>query len=215
MNKKIITLTAALLATLMLASCTGGNNDTNDTTAGDITTAAPTTTVAPETDAPAAPAYQSVAELLSTVWNAMPEDQRFMVGGGNTYNFETVTENAPGKFVATADTDYDSLLGYPAADVAKIDDAASMFHMMNQNTYTAAAYHFTNADDATAMVETIRKNIQARQWMCGFPEKLVIVTAPGNYVITMWGAGDLVDPITTKALETVEGAEKVVDEPVL
>lgn len=213
MNKKIITMTAALLATLMLASCTGGSNDTNDTTAGDTTTAAPTTTVAPETEA-AAPAYKDAADLLSAIWNAMPEDQRFMIGGGNTYNFETVTQNAPGKFVATADTDYDALLGFPAADVAKIDDAASMFHMMNQNTYTAAAFHFTNTDDVAGMVETLRKNIQGRQWMCGFPEKLVILTA-GDYVITMWGAGELVDPITAKALETVEGSVKAVDEPVL
>lgn len=210
--KKILSLTAALLAMLMLASCTaGGNDDSADTTDPATTTAAPVeeTTAAPEL------AYKDATELLTMIWNDFGDDQKFYVGGGNTYNPETMVENAPGKFVALADTDYDANLGYPAADVAKIDDAAAMFHGMNVNNFTCAAYHFTNADDISGMVEAIKSNILARQWMCGFPEKLVIITLPGNYVISMWGIGEgCVDLFASKATALIDGAEIVVDQAV-
>ena len=52
-------------------------------------------------------------------------------------------------------------LGLP--ETAKVDQAASLIHMMNQNTFTAAAYHCT--DDADALATALRDNIQQRQWM--------------------------------------------------
>ena len=204
--KKILSLTAALLAMLMLASCTAGSNDDmTDTTDASVTTAAPE----------AEPAYKDAAELLTMIWNDFGDDQKFYVGGGNTYNPETMVENAPGKFVALANEDYDANLGLPVAEVAKIDDAASMFHGMNVNNFTCAAYHFTNGDDIAASVEAIKTNILARQWMCGFPEKLVIITLPGNYVISMWGIGEgCVDLFASKATALIAGAEIVVDQAI-
>ncbi len=212
--KKILSLTAALLAMLMLASCTAGDNndnDTSDTTDASVTTATPAddTTAAPEL------AYKDATELLTMVWNDFGDDQKFYIGGGNTYNPETMVENAPGKFVALADEDYDANLGLPVAEVAKIDDAASMFHGMNVNNFTCAAYHFTNGDDIAASVEAIKTNVLARQWMCGFPEKLVIITLPGNYVISMWGIGEgCVDLFASKATALIDGAEIVVDQAI-
>lgn len=204
--KKILSLTAALLAMLMLISCGSANNDTTDP---ETTTAGAEETAAPELG------YKDAAELLTMIWNDFGDDQKFYVGGGNTYNPETMVENAPGKFVALADSDYDANLGYPAADVAKIDDAASMFHGMNVNNFTCAAFHFTNADDVSGMVEAIKTNILARQWMCGFPEKLVIITLPGNYVISMWGIGEsCVDLFASKATALIDGAQIVVDQAI-
>ena len=203
--KKILSLTAALLAVLMLASCSG---TPNDETVGD-TTAAADTTAAPEL------AYKDAADLLTMIWNDFGDDQKFYVGGGNTYNPETMVENAPAKFVALADTDYDANLGLPVAEVAKIDDAAAMFHGMNVNNFTCAAFHYTNSDDAAAAAEALKANILARQWMCGFPEKLVIITLPGNYVISMWGIGEgCVDLFASKATTLIDGAQIVVDQAI-
>ncbi len=225
----ILILAVAMTATMLLTSCVSSDPKETDAPETDApVTDAPETdapeTDAPETDAPAtdvpetdAPAAdtEGAAGLLNSVWNAIPEENRFFVGGGNSYNFDTLVQGAPGKFVALEDADYDANMGYPAADVSKIDDAASMFHGMNVNTFTCAAVHFTNADDATAMVETIKNNIMARQWMCGFPEKLVMITADDNYLIYMWGAGDILDSFAAQVTTTVPGATIVVDEPIL
>ena len=75
----------------------------------------------------------------------------------------------------------DSALGLP--ETAKVDQAASLVHMMNQNTFTAAAYHCT--DDADALATALRDNIQQRQWMCGFPDK-VAVAVVGEYVVSVF-----------------------------
>lgn len=222
--KKILALTLALLMlTMCFVACNkdGGADDTTtpadnipaETTPADNTpaetTPAETTTAAPEL------AYNSALELIQLIWNTVPEDQRFFVGGGNINNPDTASFDSAAKFVALADADYDSNLGYPEADVAKIDDAASMFHGMNVNNFTCAAYHFANSADVDAMVDAIKNNILARQWMCGFPEKLVIIKLPGDYLISLWGLGDgAVNTFTTAATTAVPGAEIVVDQPI-
>lgn len=173
-----------------------------------------------ETDAPVVElAYKSALELLETLKNGynagVAEEAQLFVAGGNINNFETTSMDGPAKFVPLADEDYDANLGYPAADVAKIDDAASMFNMMNANMFTCYAVHFANGDDVDAMVETLKTNILARQWICGAPEKLVIAKVPGNYLVVVWGvvqSGGIVDPFAASFASSVEGTEIVVEE---
>ena len=103
----------------------------------------------------------------------------------------------------------DSALGLP--ETAKVDQAASLVHMMNQNTFTAAAYHCT--DDADALATALRDNIQQRQWMCGFPDK-VAVAVVGEYVVSVFGAEDLVDTFMSH-LNGIFGVQPVYDEAIL
>ncbi len=195
MKPLIITLLAALLP-LTLVACGG----TPQSETEGATSESPLS-------------YESAEDVLSQVWNAVPQEDRFYVGGGNTHNPDTMTEGAPGKFVALSDRDYDDLLGYPAADVSKIDDAASLFHGMNVNNFTCAVFHFADSADVTAMVEPIRKNILARQWVCGSPEKTVIIKLPGNYLMTMWGLGEgAVDTFAAKTLSVIDGATVVAEQ---
>ena len=86
--------------------------------------------------------------------------------------------------------------------------------MMNTNVFNCYAVHFTNSDDVDAMVETLKANILARQWICGSPEKLVIVKVPGDYLIVVWGAvqfGGIVDPFVASFATSVEGSSIVVE----
>ena len=103
----------------------------------------------------------------------------------------------------------DSALGLP--ETAKVDQAASLVHMMNQNTFTAAAYHCT--DDADALATALRDNIQQRQWMCGFPDK-VAVAVVGEYVVSVFGAEDLVNTFMSH-LNGIFGVQPVYDEAIL
>ncbi|MEE0968402.1 MAG: hypothetical protein U0M06_03395 [Clostridia bacterium] len=201
--KKILALILAAIMLFAVVSCGNTNNDGKDND---------TNGTSNDTENNTELAYNSPVELLTTIWNSFSDDQKFPVGGGNTYNFDTMVDGAPGEFVALADSDYNANLGYPEADVSKIDGVASMFHMMNVNTFTMSAFHFINADDASAMVEVLKNNIASREWICGFPEKLVIMSAPGNYLIVMWGAGDLIESFVTNTTEAVSGAKVVVDQ---
>lgn len=204
-------LLAILLAAMMLLSFVACGEVTDSETESE------SETNAPETDAPAVElSYKSALELLETLMNGYnagaAEEAKLYVAGGNINNFETTSMDGPAKFVPLADEDYNANLGYPAADAAKLDDAASMFNMMNANMFTCYAVHFANGDDVDAMAETLKNNILARQWICGAPEKLVIVKVPGDYLVVVWGvvqSGGIVDPFVASFATSVEGAVTV------
>ena len=205
MMKKILVMMMALMMMFSLAAC-GGNNDTTT----EASTEAPTE--APEL------AYKSAEELLKLLmdsYNATAaEEAKLYVCGGNINNFDTTNPEGPAAFVALEDADFDTNLGYPTADVAKQDDTASMFNMMNVNVFNCYAVHFTNSADVDAMADTIKENILNRQWICGSPEKLVIAKMPGDYLVVVWGAvefGGIVDPFTASFADSVEGSSIVVE----
>ena len=43
-----------------------------------------------------------------------------------------------------------------------------------------------NGDDAAKLAEDLRDAIQNKQWMCGFPDKLVVFTYD-RYVVALYG----------------------------
>lgn len=63
------------------------------------------------------------------------------------------------------------------------------------------------------VVSDLKDNIMNRQWMCGFPDKLVILTL-GDYVISCYGAEDLVDQFSEKVTEAFTDAAVVCDEAI-
>ncbi len=165
--KKFIALALAATLALSLAACgsktdTGGSGDQAYT---------PT----------------SALDLLEKVWNTYSDDEKFPAAGGDTSE-ENAKEDAPGVYDLTDRAVVNSFLGLP--ETAMVDQAASLVHMMNLNTFTAAAYHCT--DDAAALATALRDNILQRQWVCGFPDKLIVAVV-GEYVVTAFGAEDLVD----------------------
>ena len=162
--KKLVSLVLAAVLALSLAAC--GKDNTND-------------------GGPVKPT--SALNVLETVWNTYGEDEKFPTVGG-AFSDVDVKENAPGAYDLTDRAEADRVLGLP--ETALVDQAASLVHMMNQNTFTAAAYHAT--DDPDALAQQLRDNIQQRQWMCGFPDKLIVAVV-GDYVVAAYGAEDLVD----------------------
>ncbi len=157
-------------------------------------------------------APESAVSLLETVWNTYGEDEKFAAAGGDS-NEANAREDAPGVF-GIDDTDaLDSMLGFPAAAVDKIDGAASLMHMMNQNTFTCGAYHVRNSSDVESLAGELKDNILARHWMCGFPEKLVIVSV-GDYLVSYFGDGELVDLFTSKLTGAFSDAKQISETPI-
>lgn len=216
--KKILALTLALLMlTMCFVACNkdGGADDTTtpaDDTADTTTPVVEDTTPAPEL------AYKSALEMLQIIfdkYNATATDEtKLYVCGGNVNNFETTNPEGPAAFVALDNEDYNQNLGFPAADAGKIVSAASMFNMMNANTFNCFTIQLTEDTDVDATINTLKDNILARQWICGAPEKLVIAKAPGNYIIAVWGVvefGGIVDPVAQSFATSIEGATIVVE----
>ena len=121
---------------------------------------------------------------------------------------------APGNYSMDDADLLDSSLGFPAAEAGKIDGAASLVHMMNLNTFTCGAFHVKDSADVAALCASLRENILDRHWMCGFPDKLVIVTV-GDYVVSVYGYTDLVDTFTAKLAAAYPSAKTVSDDPIV
>lgn len=126
-------------------------------------------------------------ELLNKVWDCFSEDQKFYVMGGD---FTNPVDNAAGIF-NIADTDnLTYMLHIPADQVSVINEAASLIHGMNANTFTAAAFHLNDPADADTLAQALKENITNTQWVCGFPDKLAIYIVNGEYVVSAFGSED-------------------------
>ena len=173
--KKIMALILAVLCTVGLVACKAGTPSQSDPTA--------------------APGPESSLELLKKVWESYAEADKFPAVGGEM-SADSYTENAPGAVSVEDGSQLEYELGFPENFVVKLEDAASLHHMMNVNTFTCGAYGLKDAADSKDVVEAIQANIASRQWMCGFPDELVILTM-GRYVVSVFGLQDLVDGFET------------------
>ena len=85
-----------------------------------------------------------------------------------------------------------------------VDDAPGSFDVSNADNLTYQLT-FPSAD--------IRSAVQGKQWMCGFPERLVILTS-GQYVVSVYGNESLVNTFRDKFVAAHSGASTVYDEAI-
>lgn len=190
--KKMIAAMLAIILALSLVGCAadnGGDNGGN------------TANVAVEP-----------LELMNTVWSGLGEDERFDVFGGD-YNEENMREGEAGNVLLDDADSVEYLLTFPASMVEKVESAASIIHMMNVNTFTAGAFKLKDAADAEAVCSAIRDALNSKQWMCGFPDKMLIVNVNGT-IVSVFGSEGNVDNFRNSLTAAYENAEIVYDEPV-
>ena len=183
--KKIASVLLVAMLALCLTACGGGKDNGGAVEIADAT------------------------EILTTVWGAYAEDEMFPVGGGDSAN---MSMEGPAKFDVAQVEELAYMLNFPTELVDKIDDAASMVHMMNLNTFTAGAFHVADAADMSAVVDAIKDKVMNNHWMCGFPETLIIVQVGDSYVVSAYGNGELIDNFQSKLLDAYKGAAEVVVE---
>lgn len=183
--KKIVSLALAMLLVLSLAACGSKNSGTGD--------------------------VSDALTLLNTVWATYSEEEKFPVTGGD---YDHPVDDAPGAFDISNADNMDYMLGFPGPSVANLVDAASLMHMMNANTFTCGAFHVTSKDDVETVASDLRDAIQSKQWMCGFPDKLVIFTYD-QYVVSLYGDEELVNTFRDKFTATYSDSTIAYDEAIL
>lgn len=198
MKKSFIILIAGITAVSM-AGCSSGS----DSSAGENEISAVTEI-----------AVQNLADtpldILNTVWDSYAEDEKFPAAGGD-FSEENNNMNGPGLYGTEDAEGIESMFGLPAASVSKLESAASLMHMMNANTFTCGAFRVKEGEDVSVVASEIRDTLMARDWLCGFPDKLVIFTG-GNDVIAFFGKTDPVDTFKAKLKESFSNAEIAFEE---
>ena len=190
--KKIFAMILAVVMVLSMTACGGKNN---------------TETTAPE----ATVTVGSALEVLENIWAKYGEDEKFAVIGGN---MESPVDGAPGNYdMAYAENLTWNLL-VPESEIANIDEAATMIHMMNANTFTCGVVHMAEGADATTFGYTMREAVQGNQWMCGFPDFLTIAVIGGEYVLVAFGVNDAMTPFMNHFAEAYPEVEVLVNEAI-
>ena len=192
--KKIIAIALAAVMALSLAACTRQNDKNGTTTSSDA----------------ARGQAKSASEILEKVWSKYSADEKFPATGGSEKHMK---EDKPGKFDVSDAEALDFELGFPKANASEIDDAASLMHMLNQNNFSCGVYHVKDSGNVEALAGKIKENILARQWLCGFPEKLVILTV-GDYIVSVFGAGELTGTFVAKLSAEYSSAKQLFDVPI-
>ena len=197
--KKLLVLLLVATMTFTFAAC-GSNAETgeNKETAGSET---------------AKVEIADANEILTKAWDeykaSAGDDLQFPIGGG--YG-DSMVMDAPAKFDVAAEGAKDMLIySYciPAEAIDMTDDVAAMMNMMMANNFTSAAYHVADAANVETVVSGIKEATLNNQWMCGFPEKLIIVTVGEDYVVSAFGNGMVIDAFEN-AITTVYGDAAVV-----
>lgn len=222
MKKALVLILAGLIA-LSAAAC-GDTTDTESKNESSVVVNESSEAAVSETESKEESVEESKEEstapeekvtdplkVLTDVWEKYDEDNKFAVIGGD-FSEENMTDNAPGKFHLVAE-DLQNQLLLPSTQFENIDSAASMCHMMNANTFTAAAYHLKDGVDAKALGSSILEAIQTNHWMCGFPEKCVVISV-GDCMVSAFGNGEIIDYFRDKVVEVYPSAEVLHDEPI-
>lgn len=201
--KKILSLLLACVLLLSLAACKSKNQDGETSAPTTVPTTAPTV----QDDAP-----ETALELLNAVWATYGEDDQFPSAGGDSSE-ENNTMGGPGRFSIEDAQQLDNMLAVPENAVSMILDAASLVHMMNTNTFTCGVFKTADSMDAEALSSAMMESVMGRQWLCGFPDKLVIIHV-GNYVVSAFGNEELIDTFVAKVQGVYSSAKVVANEAI-
>lgn len=178
MKKIIAMLLVVVMAVSVFAAC--GSNETADN-GGNAATSV------------------SAIDALNTIWGAYTdEDKLFPVMGGDG------TMDAPGKIDELENLQY--IMYVPAEEIINVAEAATMQHAMNANTFSCGAVKLAEGVDLQTFATTMKDTLLNNQWMCGFPEKLVIASVGADCVVIAFGVNDAMTPFQTKLTEAYADA---------
>lgn len=202
--KKIITFLFAMImsfAILPSAGCAAVKDGTNDS--GNTN----------DTGQSGAPAIESAIAFYTEVWDAFGEDNKFPCVGGDVGH----STDGPGQFQLTednADSFKQMLLVTDELYDMLEDDVATLQHMMNTNTFSSAVAKLKEPAKVSEFAEKYKTVIQGQRWMCGFPDKVVVISV-GGYVVIAYGHEANIDNLAA-ACSAVEAQSIVlVDAPVM
>ena len=219
--KKLTVLLLTGLMVISLAACGGKNEDnkdnTPDTEMTDVAESEESTEESTQESSEdianeeenagtvsEAGSTEDPVAVLNSAWSLLADDQKFPAAGGD-FSEENNKMDEPSVYSLEDGEAVDAALGLPQDAIVLVDSAASLMHMMNANTFTGGAFHVADPANVEEVISALDNNISNRQWMCGFPDKLVIIRVDDT-VVSMFGKNDPINNMTSKLLEAYPNA---------
>ncbi len=174
-------------------------------------TAAPTT-VADPTDAVSGTAQTRCAQILETVWQRYDDTERFAAYGGS---IEHAVEDNPGDLAPDNTEELTTRYLIPQDRIDGITEAASLVHLMNSNIFTAAAVRLNDGGQMQAFAGAWRDAVQKNRWICGSPDRLLVVQVEKDILLMVFASEDNVYAFHGKLAAAFPDAVVLFEEPIL
>lgn len=194
--KKIISLALVFLMSLsmlMFAGCSK-NDSSNDIDSSSDSSS---------------PTFESAVALYNDIWAKFSDDDKFPCAGGDAEH----SSESPAQFSLNESNaeSFKYLLHVTDELYAMLDDdAATLQHMMNTNTFSSAIAKLKDPAKASEFAEAYKASVQSQQWMCGFPDKVVVISI-GNYIIMAYGLEDNINNLISACSAIYEQAQVLVN----
>ncbi len=198
--KKFISILLAVIMTfsmLALAGCSTTTPDSSDDSSSDS----------------AAPSIESAVAFYTDVWAKIAEADKFPCVGGDADH----STEAPAQFMLTAENaDSFKYLLHVTDELYDMldDDAATLQHMMNTNTFSSAIVKLKDSSKASEFAAAYKEAIQSQQWMCGFPDKVIVISV-GDYIVMAYGLEQNIDNLAAACSEVEAQSSVLVDAPAM
>ena len=151
----------------------------------------------------------SALGLYNKIWGTYTDDEKFPSGGGDV---DHNSDEGPGFFDIEKNKESIQVNTHITDELLKTvtNDAATLMHMMNTNTFSSAIFHLKDASTAESFAKEYEKAVQNTRWMCGFPDRVVVVSID-EYVIVAFGRDDLINKFKAKCLAVDSSAKLLID----
>ncbi len=200
--KKLIALMMALAIVASFAAC-GTKTDETENTTEQTTTQEIVEDTTPDTtegvtgggattDELEIEDTTTAAEILEYAWAGMGAEHQPAVIGGH---FSAEYTHGPYTYDLAYSEDLAATLLLPEDQMDQLVDAATVVHMLNANSMTAGVVKLQEGTDVKAFADATAARISGNQWMCGFPEKLVIIQVNDDFLFVAYGLIELLDPM--------------------
>jgi hypothetical protein len=148
---------------------------------------------------------------LENIWALYKEDEKFFAVGGD---LENSVDNAPANYSLDDKEMLTFQLLIPEEQIPNVDQAASLIHAMNSNTFTGAVFHMTDKNKANDFAKAMHDTLQNKQWTCGIPEKMFIAVLGGEYVLVTFGMEETMETFRTHFTAAYPGAKVAYDKAI-
>lgn len=211
MKKIAILLSVALLICMVFTGCRSSQpQDTTGSTVPSITQTQPSGTTQTQPSGTTQPAGNQAGsrQILENIWTKYADDERFAVYGGTVDNS---VSDGPGDLDMTNVEELTTAYLLPREQVEAMEEGASMVHMMNNNIFTSAVFKLTATADEKSLVEAWRDNIQQNRWICGQPDRLLMVKVDDSHILMAFGSNEAMTTFQGKVSAIYADAQTLYD----
>lgn len=125
------------------------------------------------------------AMVLQKIWDQYPEDQRFSAYGGAV---EQSVADGPGDLDMSLTEELTTRYLLPEDQLQMVESGASLVHLMNNNIFTAVV--FKVKENPENLAKSWRSSIQGTRWICGQPDRMIMVQPAEGYLLMAFGSQD-------------------------